>query len=72
MYSPADRPSSTRAAAAKNRTSLCYILGQTFLFGGLLGFITSAQQVFADALHASAQLWTWHDVAACMPRAVTT
>lgn len=39
------------ATAARNRTSLCYILAQTFLFGGILGFITSAQQVFADALH---------------------
>jgi DHA1 family bicyclomycin/chloramphenicol resistance-like MFS transporter len=42
-------------AAARNRTSLCYILAQTFLFGGLLGFITSAQQVFADALGAGDQ-----------------
>jgi DHA1 family bicyclomycin/chloramphenicol resistance-like MFS transporter len=41
------------ATAARNRTSLCYLLGLTFLFGGLLGFINSAQQVFADALHAA-------------------
>lgn len=40
------------ATAARNRTALCYILGQTFLFGGLLGFINSAQQVFAEALGA--------------------
>jgi DHA1 family bicyclomycin/chloramphenicol resistance-like MFS transporter len=40
------------AAAARNRTALCYILGQTFLFGGLLGFINSAQQVFAEAFGA--------------------
>lgn len=40
------------ATAARNRTSLCYMLGQTFLFGGLLGFINSAQQVFAEALGA--------------------
>jgi DHA1 family bicyclomycin/chloramphenicol resistance-like MFS transporter len=43
------------ATAARNRTSLGYIVGQTFLFGGLLGFITSAQQVFADALGAAEQ-----------------
>lgn len=40
------------ATAARNRTALCYILGQTFLFGGLLGFINSSQQVFAEALGA--------------------
>jgi DHA1 family bicyclomycin/chloramphenicol resistance-like MFS transporter len=40
------------ATAARDRTALCYVLGQTFLFGGLLGFINSAQQVFAEALHA--------------------
>ena len=39
--------------AARNRTAICYILGQTFLFGGMLGFINSSQQVFADALHAA-------------------
>ena len=39
--------------AARNRTAICYILGQAFLFGGMLGFINSAQQVFTDALHAS-------------------
>jgi len=39
--------------AARNRTSICYILGQALLFGGMLGFINSSQQVFADALHAS-------------------
>jgi len=43
------------ATAARNRTSLCYILGQTFLFGGLLGFINSSQQVFADALGSGEQ-----------------
>jgi DHA1 family bicyclomycin/chloramphenicol resistance-like MFS transporter len=43
------------AMAARNRTSLCYILGQTFLFGGLLGFINSAQQVFTEALGAGGQ-----------------
>lgn len=41
------------ATAARNRTALCYILGQTFLFGGLLGFINSAQQVFAEAFGAA-------------------
>lgn len=43
------------ATAARNRTSLCYVLGQTFLFGGLLGFINSAQQVFSEALGAGGQ-----------------
>jgi DHA1 family bicyclomycin/chloramphenicol resistance-like MFS transporter len=43
------------AKVARNRTSLCYILGQTFLFGSLLGFINSAQQVFAEALGAGEQ-----------------
>ena len=43
------------ALAARNRTSLCYILAQTVLFGGLLGFINSAQQVFADAFGAAEQ-----------------
>jgi DHA1 family bicyclomycin/chloramphenicol resistance-like MFS transporter len=41
------------ATAARNRTSMCYILAQTFLFGGMIGFVTSAQQVFADALGAA-------------------
>ena len=41
------------ADAARNRTAICYILGQAFLFGGMLGFINSSQQVFTDALHAS-------------------
>ena len=39
--------------AARNRVAICYILGQAFLFGGMLGFINSSQQVFADALHAT-------------------
>lgn len=43
------------ATAARDRTALCYVLGQTFLFGGLLGFINSAQQIFADAFGAAAQ-----------------
>jgi DHA1 family bicyclomycin/chloramphenicol resistance-like MFS transporter len=38
--------------AARNRTALCYMLAQTFLFGGLLGFINSSQQVFTEALGA--------------------
>ncbi len=40
------------ALASRNRTALCYILGQSFLFGGMIGFVNSVQQVFADALHA--------------------
>ena len=44
------------AEAARNRTAICYILGQTFLFGGMLGFINSVQQVFADAFHAATRL----------------
>jgi len=47
------RPIAWREAAAAlrltltNRMSLGYTLGSTFLFGGWLGFINSAQQVFA-------------------------
>jgi DHA1 family bicyclomycin/chloramphenicol resistance-like MFS transporter len=41
------------ARAASERTAICYTLAQTFLFGGLLGFINSSQQIFADALHAA-------------------
>ena len=40
-------------AAMSDRTAVCYTLAQTFLFGGVLGFINSSQQVFADALHAA-------------------
>jgi DHA1 family bicyclomycin/chloramphenicol resistance-like MFS transporter len=43
------------AMAARDRTSLCYILAQTLMFGGLLGFINSAQQIFAEALGAAEQ-----------------
>lgn len=43
------------ATAARDRTAFCYILAQTLLFGGLLGFINSSQQLFADALGAAAQ-----------------
>jgi DHA1 family bicyclomycin/chloramphenicol resistance-like MFS transporter len=39
--------------AFSDRTAICYTLAQTFLFGGLLGFINSSQQVFADAFHAA-------------------
>jgi DHA1 family bicyclomycin/chloramphenicol resistance-like MFS transporter len=43
------------ALAARNRTAVCYIVAQAFLFGGLLGFINSAQQIFAEALGAREQ-----------------
>lgn len=59
------------ATAARNRTSLCYILGQTFLFGGILGFITSAEQVFADALHASAQFPLVFGICGCFVAAAS-
>jgi DHA1 family bicyclomycin/chloramphenicol resistance-like MFS transporter len=42
------------AKAASDRTAIGYTLAQTCLFGGMLGFINSSQQVFADALHAAA------------------
>jgi len=35
-----------------NRMSLCYTLASTFLMGGWLGFIISAQQVFSDVFQA--------------------
>ena len=41
-------------AAASDRSAMAYTLAQTFLFGGILGFINSAQQVFAEAFHAAA------------------
>ena len=42
------------AMAAGDRTALSYTIAQTLLFGGILGFINSAQQIFADAFHAAA------------------
>jgi DHA1 family bicyclomycin/chloramphenicol resistance-like MFS transporter len=42
------------AQAASNRTSVGYMIAQTCMFGGLLGFINSAEQVFADAFHRPA------------------
>ena len=41
------------AAAASDRTAISYTVAQTLLFGGVLGFINSAQQVFADTFHAA-------------------
>jgi DHA1 family bicyclomycin/chloramphenicol resistance-like MFS transporter len=48
------RIASAFAQAASNRSSVGYMIAQTFLFGGLLGFINSAEQVFADAFHKPA------------------
>jgi DHA1 family bicyclomycin/chloramphenicol resistance-like MFS transporter len=42
------------AMAARDRTAMSYTVAQTFLFGGILGFINSSQQVFGDAFHAAA------------------
>ena len=39
--------------AATNRTAACYMVAQTALFGAVLGFIGSSEQVFADAFHAA-------------------
>ncbi len=50
----ADRILASFAAAATDRSAMGYTIAQTLLFGGLLGFINSAEQVFADALHAAA------------------
>lgn len=45
----------TLAAAVRevlsNRYSLGYTLASTLLFGGLIGFINSVQQIFADVFH---------------------
>ena len=41
------------ATAMSDRTAICYTLAQTCLFGGILGFINSSQQVFADVFHAA-------------------
>jgi DHA1 family bicyclomycin/chloramphenicol resistance-like MFS transporter len=51
------RPVALHEAAAAfrltltNRASLCYTLTSALLMGGWLGFINSAQQVFADVFH---------------------
>jgi DHA1 family bicyclomycin/chloramphenicol resistance-like MFS transporter len=39
--------------AMSDRTAISYTIAQTCLFGGMLGFINSSQQIFADALHAA-------------------
>jgi len=56
---PEDRqavsPASMLAAAKLvlgNRYSLGYTIASTLLFGGLLGFINSVQQIFTDIFHA--------------------
>ena len=40
--------------AATNRTSAFYMIGQMLLFGSLVGFLNSAQQVVADTFHSGA------------------
>lgn len=45
------RLASTAREVLHNRYSLGYTLASTFLFGGLLGFINSVQQIFADVFH---------------------
>lgn len=51
------RPISLPSIAAAARTtlttriSLGYLLGSTIAFGGLVGFINSSQQIFADVFH---------------------
>ncbi len=49
-----DRIAGAFSVAASNRVAVGYTLAQTLLFGGLLGFINSSQQVFADSFHAAA------------------
>jgi DHA1 family bicyclomycin/chloramphenicol resistance-like MFS transporter len=41
------------AEAAKDRTAICYTVAQTTLFGGILGFINSSQQIFGDVFNAA-------------------
>lgn len=48
-----DRILESFGLAMKDRTAMSYTVAQTFLFGGILGFINSSQQVFADAFHAA-------------------
>jgi DHA1 family bicyclomycin/chloramphenicol resistance-like MFS transporter len=48
------RIASAFAQAATNRTAVGYVIAQAFLFGGLLGFINSSEQIFADAFHKPA------------------
>lgn len=40
--------------ALSDRTAVGYMLASTLVLGSLFGFINSAQQIFADTLHASA------------------
>jgi DHA1 family bicyclomycin/chloramphenicol resistance-like MFS transporter len=39
-------------AAATNRTSVAYVAGQTLMFGALMGYIVSSQQLVAETFHA--------------------
>ena len=52
------------AIVLRNRTSLGYTLALTALFGALMGFIDSSQQIFAEALHAPHQFTLVFAVAA--------
>ena len=49
------------------RSAICYMLAMTFMLGGLFGFISSAQQIFADIFHKP-QLFTliFAGIAGCM------
>ena len=48
------RISRAYAYALTDRTAVSYTLAQTLLFGSLLGFINSVEEVFADVFHAAA------------------
>lgn len=50
------RPRAMAAAfvtAARERNAMGYVVGQTLVFGSLLGFINSSQQIFADTFDAA-------------------
>jgi DHA1 family bicyclomycin/chloramphenicol resistance-like MFS transporter len=40
------------AMTVRTRTSIGYTMAATMLFGGLIGYINSVQQIFADTFHA--------------------
>ena len=55
------------ARVLENRLGMAYALAGTFTFGSILGFINSAQQIFADVYHA---LDIFPEIFACVAGAI--
>jgi DHA1 family bicyclomycin/chloramphenicol resistance-like MFS transporter len=55
MRRPISVAAITQAASItlRNRYSLGYTIASAFIFGGLMGFVNSAQQIFAEVFHAA-------------------